>query len=204
MFEEKRKNPKDDLISGLVRAEEAGDMLSEDELLGMVFLLLVAGHETTVNLIGNGMLALLQHPDQLQKLREDPSLIKPAIEELLRYDGPVETSTERFAREDIAIGGTVIPKGEMVMVVIASADHDPERFANPDALDVTRADNKHVAFGKGIHFCLGAPLARMEGQIAINTLLRRMPELRLADSPESLTWRPGIVLRGLKGLPVEF
>ena len=204
MFEEKRKNPKDDLISGLVRAEEAGDMLSEDELLGMVFLLLVAGHETTVNLIGNGMLALLQHPDQLQKLREDPSLIKPAIEELLRYDGPVETSTERFAREDIAIGGTVIPKGEMVMVVIASADHDPERFANPDELDLTRADNKHLAFGKGIHFCLGAPLARMEGQIAINTLLRRIPELRLADSPGSLTWRPGMVLRGLKGLPVEF
>ncbi len=204
MFEEKRKNPKDDLISGLVRAEEAGDKLSEDELLGMVFLLLIAGHETTVNLIGNGVLALLQHLEQLQKLREDPSLIKPAIEELLRYDGPVETSTERFAREDIRIGGTVIPKGEMVLVVIASADHDPERFADPDALDITRADNKHLAFGKGIHFCLGAPLARMEGQIAINTLLRQMPELRLADSPESLTWRPGMVLRGLRGLPVEF
>jgi cytochrome P450 len=204
MFEEKRRNPKDDLISGLVRAEEAGDKLSEDELLAMVFLLLVAGHETTVNLIGNGMLALLQHPDQLQKLKDDPSLIKPAIEELLRYDGPVETSTERFARKDIAIGGTVIPKGEMVMVVIASADHDPERFANPDELDITRADNKHLAFGKGIHFCLGAPLARMEGQIAIGTLLRRMPNLRLADSPESLTWRPGMVLRGLEGLPVEF
>jgi cytochrome P450 len=166
--------------------------------------LLVAGHETTVNLIGNGMLALLQHPDQLQKLKDDPSLIKPAIEELLRYDGPVETSTERFAREVIAIGGTVIPKGEMVMVVIASADHDPERFADPDELDITRADNKHLAFGKGIHFCLGAPLARMEGQIAIGTLLRRMPDLRLADSPESLTWRPGMVLRGLEGLPVEF
>ena len=204
MFEEKRKNPKDDLISGLVRAEEAGDKLSEDELLGMVFLLLVAGHETTVNLIGNGMLALLQHPNQLQKLREDPSLIKTAVEELLRYDGPVETSTERFAREDITIGGVVIPRGEMVMVVIASADHDPERFADPDTLDITRAGNKHLAFGKGIHFCLGAPLARMEGQIAINTLLRRMPNLRLADSPESLTWRPGMVLRGLKGLPVEF
>ncbi|MDX6382129.1 MAG: hypothetical protein QOI57_3153 [Rubrobacteraceae bacterium] len=204
MFEEKRKNPKDDLISALVRAEEAGDKLSEDELLAMVFLLLIAGHETTVNLIGNGMLALLQHPDQLQKLKNDPSLIKPAIEELLRYDGPVETSTERFTREDVVIGGTLIPKGEMVMVVIASADHDPERFPEPDALDVTRADNKHLAFGKGIHFCLGAPLARMEGQIAINTLLRRMPDLRLKDSPESLTWRPGLVLRGLKGLPVEF
>jgi len=204
MFDEKRKNPKDDLISALVQAEEAGDKLSEDELMAMVFLLLVAGHETTVNLIGNGSLALLQHPDQLRKLREDPALIKPAIEELLRYDGPVETSTERFAREDIAIGGTVIPRGEMVMVVIASADHDPDRFQDPDALDITRADNKHLAFGKGIHFCLGAPLARMEGQIAINTLLRRMPNLRLKYSPESLTWRPGMVLRGLKALPVEF
>jgi cytochrome P450 len=204
LFEEKRENPRDDLISALVRAEEAGDKLSEDELLAMVFLLLIAGHETTVNLIGNGMLALLQHPDELQRLKDDPSLTKPAIEELLRYDGPVETSTERFAREDVAIGGTVIPRGEMVMVVIASADHDPERFPDPEALDITRQDNKHLAFGKGIHFCLGAPLARMEGQIAINTLLRRMPDMRLKDSPESLTWRPGLVLRGLKGLPIEF
>lgn len=204
LFEEKRENPKDDLISALVRAEEAGDKLSEDELLGMVFLLLVAGHETTVNLIGNGTLALMQHPDQLQKLKADPSLIKPAVEELLRYDGPVETSTRRFAREDVAIGGTVIPKGEIVMVVIAAADHDPGRFPDPDFLDITRTDNKHLAFGKGIHHCLGAPLARMEGQIAISTLLRRLPNLRLKGSPESLTWRPGLVLRGLKGLPVEF
>jgi cytochrome P450 len=204
MFEEKRKNPRDDLIRALGRAEEAGDKLSEDEMLTMVFLLLVARHETTVNLIGNGMLALLQHPDQLQKLREAPSLIKPAIEELLRYDGPVEMSTERFDREDVRIGETVIPKGELVMIVIASADHDPQRFPEPETLDVTRADNKHLAFGKGIHFCLGAPLARMEGQIAINTLLHRMPNLRLKDSPESLTWRPGLVLRGLLGLPVEF
>lgn len=204
LFEEKRENPKDDLISALVRAEEAGDKLSEDELLGMVFLLLVAGHETTVNLIGNGTLALMQHPDQLQKLKADPSLIKPAVEELLRYDGPVETSTRRFAREDVAIGGTVIPKGEIVMVVIAAADHDPGRFPDPDFLDITRTDNKHLAFGKGIHYCLGAPLARMEGQIAISTLLRRLPNLRLKGSPESLTWRPGLVLRGLKGLPVEF
>ena len=204
LSEEKRKNPKDDLVSALVRAEEAGDKLSEDELLGMVFLLLVAGHETTVNLIGNGVLALLQHPDQLQKLKDDPSLIKPAVEELLRYDGPVETSTERFAREDIDLGGTVIPRGEMVLVVLGAADRDPERFADPDELDITRADNRHLAFGKGIHHCLGAPLARMEGQIAISTLLDRMPNLRLKDSPDSLSWRPGMVIRGLKGLPVEF
>jgi cytochrome P450 len=204
LFEEKRGNPGDDLVSALVRAEEAGDKLSEDELLGMVFLLLVAGHETTVNLIGNGVLALLQHPDQLQKLKDDPSLIKPAVEELLRYDGPVETSTERFAREDIDIGGTVIPRGEMVLVVLAAADHDPQRFSDPDELDITRTDNRHLAFGKGIHHCLGAPLARMEGQIAISTLLRRMPNLRLKGSSESLSWRPGMILRGLRGLPVEF
>jgi cytochrome P450 len=204
LFEEKRKNPRDDLVSALVRAEEAGVRLSEDELLGMVFLLLVAGHETTVNLIGNGVLALLQHPDQLRKLRDDPSLIKPAVEELLRYDGPVEASTERFAKEDVDMGGTVIPKGEMVLVVLASADHDPERFADPDELDITRADNRHLAFGKGIHHCLGAPLARMEGQIAISTLLKRMPNLRLKCSADSLSWRPGLILRGLRGLPVEF
>jgi cytochrome P450 len=204
MFEAKRENPGDDLVSALVRAEEAGDKLSEGELLGMVFLLLVAGHEITVNLIGNGVLALLQHPDQLEKLKDDPSLIKPAVEELLRYDGPVETSTERFASEDVTIGETVIPQGEMVLVVIAAAARDPERFPDPDALDITRSDNKHLAFGKGIHHCLGAPLARMEGQIAIATLLHRMPGLRLKGSPESLRWRPGMVLRGLRGLPVEF
>src|SRR5215217_909708 len=204
MFEEKRKNPEDDLVSALVQAEEAGDKLSEDELLGMVFLLLVAGHETTVNLIGNGVLALLKHPDQLRKLKDDPSLIKLAVEELLRYDGPVETSTERFAREDVDMDGTVIPRGEMVLVVLAAADHDPERFSDPDDLDITRTDNRHLAFGKGIHHCLGAPLARMEGQIAISTLLRRMPNLRLKEPPESLSWRPGMILRGLRGLPVEF
>jgi cytochrome P450 len=204
LFEEKHANPRDDLVSALVQAEEAGDKLSEDELLGMVFLLLVAGHETTVNLIGNGVLALLQHPDQLRKLKDDPSLIKPAVEELLRYDGPVETSTERFAREDVDMGRTVIPRGEMVLVVLAAADHDPERFSDPDDLDITRTDNRHLAFGKGIHHCLGAPLARMEGQIAISTLLRRMPNLRLKEPPESLSWRPGMILRGLRGLPVEF
>jgi cytochrome P450 len=204
LFEEKHANPRDDLVSALVQAEEAGDKLSEDELLGMVFLLLVAGHETTVNLIGNGVLALLQHPDQLRKLKDDPSLIKPAVEELLRYDGPVETSTERFAREDVDMGGTVIPRGEMVLVVLAAADHDPERFSDPDDLDITRTDNRHLAFGKGIHHCLGAPLARMEGQIAISTLLRRMPNLRLKGSSESLSWRLGMILRGLRGLPVEF
>jgi len=137
-------------------------------------------------------------------LRNDPSLIKSAIEELLRYDGPLETSPERFAREDVAIGGTVIPRDEMVRVVIAAADRNPEWFPDPDALDITRTDNRHLAFGKGIHHCLGAPLARMEGQIAIDTLLRRMPGLRLQQPPDSMTWLPGMVMRGLQGLPVQF
>lgn len=204
MSEEKRENPKDDLISALVQAEEAGDKLNEDELLAMVFLLLIAGHETTVNLIGNGTRALLQHREQLEKLENDPSLLKPAIEELLRYDGPVETSTSRFASEDIEIGGQVIPKGEMVLVVIAAADRDPERFSDPDTLNIAREENKHLAFGHGIRHCLGAPLARLEGRIAIGTLLRRMPNPLLKVPPEELIRRPGITLRGLRSLPVEF
>lgn len=204
MFEEKRKNLGDDLISVLARAQEAGDEPSEDEALSTVLLLFEGGHRTTVNLIGNGVLALLRHPDQLQKLRNDPSLIEPAVEELLRYDGPLEMSTARFAREDVEIGGTVIAQGEGVKGVIASADRDPERFPDPDTLDITRQDNKHLAFGGGIHYCLGAPLARMEGQIAIDTLLRRMPDLRLKGSPETLSWRPDPPMRGLEALPVEF
>lgn len=203
MFEEKLRNPGGDLISALARSERAGEM-SEDEALSMVLLLFEGGHRTTVNLIGNGVLALLRHPDQCQQLRNDPSLIAPAVEELLRYDGPLETSTGRFAREDVEIGGTVIPRGEEVRGVIAAADRDPERFPDPDTLDITRTDNRHLAFGTGIHYCLGAPLARMEGQIAINTLLRRMPDLRLKGSPESLSWRPDETMRGLEALPVEF
>jgi cytochrome P450 PksS len=203
-FAEKRANPGDDLTSALIRAEEAGDTLSEEELYAMIFLLLIAGHETTVNLIGNGMLALLQHPDQMALLRSNPGLIKPAIEELLRYEPPVETSSGRFASEDIEIGGTLIAKGEIVMVAIAAANCDPEQFANPDMLDITRTPNPHLAFGKGIHYCLGAPLARLEGEIAINTLLQRMPNLRLNMAPEEVKWRPGILLRGLTRLPVAF
>lgn len=204
VFEGKRKNPKDDLISALVQAEEAGDELTEDELLGMVILLLIAGHETTANLICTGMLALLQHPDQFERLKNDTSLIKSAIEELLRYSSPLEKATERFAREDIAIGGTIIPKGEMVLVVITAANRDPERFPDPDTLDITRASNKHLALGKGIHHCLGSSLGRMEGQIAISTLLRRTPNLRLKVPPESLPWRSGLSFQGLRSLPVEF
>lgn len=204
LVQAKRNNPGDDLVSALVLAGAGGDQLSEDELVAMIFLLLVAGHETTVNLIGNGTLALMQHPDQLEKLRDDPALIKPAIEELLRYASPVEWADERFTRQEVSIEGVTIPQGARVHAVIASANRDARQFAGPDMLDLTREPNKHLAFGQGIHYCLGAPLARLEGQIAINTLLRRLPDLRLAVAPGALAWRPGVMLRGLQALPVAF
>lgn len=200
----RQRDPHDDLISMLIQAQEAGERLSEDELVAMIFLLLVAGHETTVNLIGNGTLALLQHPTQWEQLRDEPPLIKPAVEELLRFASPVEWADERYAREDIVLAGTTIPRGELVHAVIASANRDDRQFTNPDTLDITREPNRHLAFGQGIHYCLGAPLARMEGQIAINTLLRRLPELRLAVAPDVLRWRPGVMLRGLQSLPIAF
>ena len=203
-FKVRRRDPQDDLTSALIRTEEAGDKLSEDELLAMVFLLLIAGHETTVNLIGSGVLALLEHPEQMEKLRREPSLIKSAVEELLRYTSPVFMSTERYAREDITLHGVRIPRGEMTFGVIGSANRDENVFVNPDALNITREPNKHLSFGQGIHFCLGAPLARLEAQIAINTLLRRMPDLRLKVSSDSLHWRPSMILRGLDTLPVLF
>jgi cytochrome P450 len=204
LFKLKRSNPDDDLITALVQAEEAGTTLSEDELLAMVFLLLLAGHETTVNLIASGTLALLQHPDQMQMLKENPALIKPAVEELLRYTSPVDIATERFAGEDITVAGTTIPRGELVLAVLGSANHDEQQFTNPDTLDIMREPNKHLAFGHGIHFCLGAPLARLEAQIAINTLLRRLPDLRLKVPVESLRWRKGLVVRGVEHLPLIF
>jgi cytochrome P450 len=178
--------------------------LNEDEILAMIFLLLVAGHETTVNLIGSGSLALLEHPDQLAKLRSEPALIKTAIEELVRFVCPVEMATERYAREDIMIAQTTIPRGELVMAVIGSANRDANYFDHPDSLDITRKNNRHLAFGHGVHYCLGASLARLEGQIAISTLLQRMPNVRLSIAPEQLRWRGTFVLRGLEGLPVSF
>jgi cytochrome P450 len=200
----RRANPQDDLVSALTRAEEAGDRLSEDELVAMVFLLLVAGHETTVNLIGNGTLALLQRPNQMDRLRDDPALIRPAVEEMLRYGSPVEMATERYPREDVTMGTVMIPRGEFVFAVLASANRDERQFADPNKLDITREPNRHLSFGLGAHFCLGASLARLEGQIAINTLLRRAADLRLAVASDALRWRPGLVLRGLEALPVEF
>ena len=201
LIAERRAQPQDDMLSGLVTAEEAGDTLSEEDLLSTCILLLIAGHETTVNLIGNGTLALLRNPDQLQRLREHPEIIGTAVEELLRFDGPVQR-TARIPSEPVIFGGKTIPAGEMVMPFISAADRDPAQFSDPDRLDLGRTDNRHIAFGWGIHFCLGAPLARVEGQIAINTLVQRMPKLALAsDKPD---WRVSLTLRGLERLPVTF
>ena len=198
---ERRQTPRDDLLSLLIAAEEQGDRLTEGELLITCTLLFVAGHETTVNLIGNGLLALLNHPDELAKLRADPALLPGAVEELLRYDSPVQR-TGRMTNTDVELDGRKIGKGSLVVTAIGAANRDPAHFPDPDRLDITRRDNRHVAFGFGIHFCLGAPLARLEGQIALGTLLGRMPKLRLATS--TLEWRESSTLRGLKRLPITF
>jgi len=181
-FKFKRVDSGDDLTSALIQVEEAGDKLSEDELMAMIFLLLIAGHETTVNLIASGTLALLQQPDQLDKLRRDPALIKTAVEELLRYTAPVLMSTERYAREAITWHNVTIPRGELVFGVIGSANRDETVFEKPETLDLTREPNKHLAFGQGLHYCLGAPLARLEAQISLGGLFKRFPRLRLADA----------------------
>jgi cytochrome P450 len=198
----RRQEPREDLISGLIAAEEQGDRLNEEELLATCVLLFGAGHETTMNLIGNGTAALLRHPDQLSQLRQDPGLIQSAVEEFLRYDGPVQM-TARAILEDVEIGGKVIPKGQQAITVLGAANHDPAQFADPDRFDITRKDSRHLlTFSHGIHYCLGAPLARVEAQIAINTLLRRLPTLHLQN--EELEWRETVTLRGLKALPVVF
>jgi len=203
LIAQRRSSPGEDLLSALIQAEEAGDRLTPDELVSMVFLLLVAGHETTVNLISGGTLALLQHPEQLERLRKEPDLIGPAVEELLRYASPVEISTERFTREDLTVAGVTIPRGNLVFASIASANRDERHFKDPDALDLGREPNRHMSFGMGIHYCLGAPLARLEGQIALQTLVNRFPNLRLARPAESLKWRTGVLMRGPKQLPVS-
>ncbi|HEY3992358.1 MAG TPA: cytochrome P450 [Ktedonobacteraceae bacterium] len=200
----KRQQPGDDLIGRLLVAEADGDKLNETELLAMIFLLLVAGHETTVNLIGNSTLALLQNPTQKQLLVEKPSLMKNAVEEFLRFHSPVAVGTGRWVGEDLEFGGKQMRRGDSVVVSLAAANHDPAEFAQPDDLDITRQENRHLAFGMGIHYCLGAPLARMEGQIAIGTLLRRLPNLRLAVPAEELVWRPSMLLLGVSKLPVTF
>ncbi len=199
----RRRQPQDDLITALVQAEEQGDRLNEDELSAMLFLLLLAGHETTVNLIGSGTLALLQHPTEMEKLQANPGLLDSAIEEMLRFTSPVQYIAPRYALEDVELHGQHIPRGSAVMVAIASANRDEAVFPDPDRFDITRSPNRHIAFGLGIHYCLGAPLARLEARIAFQALLRRYPRMRLTVPAERLEWRASSALRGLVHLPVE-
>jgi cytochrome P450 len=206
---DKRRSPSDDLLSALLSArasvpgEDSGDSLSEHELIAMLFLLLVAGHETTVNLIASGTLALLRNPRELARLRADPSLLPAAVEELLRYANPLNHATERFTLEPVVIGGVEIPAREWVVCVTSSANLDPGRFPSATSLDVGRDATGHLAFGHGIHYCLGAPLARLEGEIAFGALLTRFPELSLAVPESSLRWRPSSLIHGLETLPVR-
>ena len=204
LIAQRRANPQDDLITALVQAEEAGDKLSEDELIAMVILLLFAGYETTVNLITSGTWALVLHPVQREKFQQNPELAGSAIEELLRYTSPLDFSSIRRTHEAITFGGVTIPAGDVMAAMVASANHDESQFPDPEVFDITRDPNKHLAFGQGAHFCLGAPLARMEAQIALTTLFSRFPDLRLAKSPESLQWRKSLGFRGLKELPIAF
>ncbi|MFF8912791.1 cytochrome P450 [Streptomyces sp. NPDC015032] len=202
LIEAKRAEPADDMLTDLVRARDDGDQLSSDELISMAFLLLVAGHETTVNLIGNGTLALLTHPGVGQQLAADESLWPAAVEEFLRHDGPVTNATWRFTTEPVEVGSVVIPEGEFVTISLGAAGRDPARYPDPDRLDITRAHTASVAFGHGIHHCLGAPLARLEGQIVLSRLLARFPGLRLAVDADQLRWRSSLMMRGLEELPV--
>jgi cytochrome P450 len=199
----RRREPDDALITSLLAAEQSGDRLTQDELIGMVFVLLLAGHETTVNLLGNGVLALMDDRAQLDKLRANPALIKTAIEELLRFTNPVQHSIIRTATADLEIGGVKIVAGERVILMLAAGNRDEAVFPNAESLDVARESNRHLAFGLGIHFCLGAPLARMEGSIALNALLAKFPDIQLAIPREKVRWRPNSLLRGLKDLPVR-
>ncbi|WP_405982634.1 cytochrome P450 [Streptomyces sp. NBC_00158] len=205
LIDAKRAEPGDDLLSAMIHAvDEGGDRLSPSELIGMCVLLLIAGHETTVNMIGNGMRALFAHPDQYADLRGDLGLLDGAIEEMLRYDGPVETSTERLALEDVEMGGVVIPKGSVVLIGMADADRDPARFEDPDRFDIRRDARGHVAFGHGLHYCLGAPLARMEGRIALRSLLERFPDLEGDADASEFSWVHGMLIRGVRELPVRW
>ncbi|TVX93330.1 cytochrome P450 family protein [Paenibacillus agilis] len=202
-LEEKRKHPTEDVISSLIHAHDQGDKLSEPELLSTVQLLITAGHETTTNLIGNGMVALQKHPEQLALLRSNYSLLPNAIEELLRYAGPIMISL-RFAGEDISMHGKNIRKGEMVLFSLGTANFDPKQFSNPELFDITRSENDHLAFGKGIHHCLGAPLARLEAKIAFSTLFRRFPDLKLAVDPGDLVYNHSGVVRSIPNIPMIF
>lgn len=204
LLDERRKNPQDDLISGLLQAEEEGDQLSREELFSMIVLLIVAGHETTVSLIGNGAWLLLQDEALYARLQERPEDIPAAVEEFLRVEGPLERMLARWATEDVEIGGQLIKKGEIIILIIAAADRDPAQFENPDEIDLDRPHNRHLAFGKGAHFCLGAPLARLEGEIAFRFLLDRLPNLRLGIPAEEAVVRLNPTFRSFESLPVEW
>ncbi|MGH3928170.1 MAG: cytochrome P450, partial [Pseudonocardiaceae bacterium] len=197
----RRVEPGDDIISALIAVQERGDQLTDDELLSTCFMLLTAGDQTTTNVIGNGTLALLRHPDQLGRLQQDPTLVRPAIDELVRYDTPSQIII-RVVAETTQIGGQTLNDGDLVYLVLAATNRDPARFPDPDQLDLSRPDNRHLSFGDGPHFCLGAPLARLQGEIAIGTLVRRLPALRLAN--EAVPWRPNPMQRGLSGLSLSY
>ncbi|MCR6847255.1 cytochrome P450 [Bacillus sp. IBL03825] len=204
LVDNKRKEPKEDLVSALIIAENEGHKLSARELYSMIMLLIVAGHETTVNLITNTVLALLENPDQLQLLKENPKLIDAAIEEVLRYYSPVEVTTSRWADEPFQIHDRTIERGDMVVIALASANRDETVFENPEVFDITRENNRHIAFGHGSHFCLGAPLARLEARIAITTLFNRMPELQIKGKREDIKWQGNYLMRSLEELPLTF
>ncbi len=206
-IDQRKTHPQDDLITALSQAEDAGDSLSHEETLSMIQLLLIAGHETTVNLIGNGTLALLQHPDQLAYLREhldDADAVKLAVEEMLRFNGPVDIVFQRYTFEDVDIGGKALSRGDMALVSLLAANRDPAVFDNPNTFDLTREKNPHIAFGNGIHYCVGAPLARLEAQIAFPLLLKKMPNLALNAEAETLQWTESVIIHGLKALPVRY
>ncbi|MEU7769043.1 cytochrome P450 [Nocardia sp. NPDC049190] len=200
----RRRQPRDDLTSALIEAETHGDRLSSVELMSMVFLLIAAGFETTGNLIGNGVWALLRHPAQLRRLSATPALIEPAIEEVLRYCPPVKNSTGAFALTDVEFRGTLIPAEELVVASLLSAHHDDAQFPEPERFDITRTPNRHMGFGLGLHFCLGAALARLEATVAIGTLVQRFPGLQFAADPETLRWKDGVFVHGLDCLPVTW
>ena len=199
IVEARQREPREDIVSALLAAEEEGDKLTREELLSTMLLILVAGNETTRNLIGNGMLALLRHPDQLQRLRDDPGLLEPAVDELLRYDSPVQLDG-RVVREDLEMGGKRLRAGQKVIALLGAANRDPAAFENPEALDIAREAKSHLSFGRGIHYCLGASLALLEARIAFRGLLDRFPSIRLATEPQ---YRDGIVLRGVESLWIE-
>lgn len=203
LIADKRRAPTGDLLSELVHVSEQGDRLAETELVPMAFLLLLAGHETTVNLIGNSVLSLLENPDQLAKLRADPSLLPTAVEEFLRFEGPIDVATLRFTTEPVRVGDTEIPAGEFVMVSLLSANRDPGRYPDSGRLDITRQAGGHLAFGHGIHYCVGAPLARLEAEIALGKLVRRFGTLELDGDPAALRWRASTLFRGVENLPVR-